>query len=66
MELLEHGIDRSVIALWRAHESVSTTDMYPHADLNMKECALARTTSAGSKRGRYKLDDQTLAFHNSL
>jgi site-specific recombinase XerD len=66
MELLKHGIDRSVIALWLGHESVSTTDVYLHADLNMKERALARTTSPESKGGRYKPDDQTLAFLRSL
>ena len=66
MELLEHGIDRSVIALWLGHESVNTTDMYLHADLKMKERALDRTSPPGSQCGRYKPDDQTLAFLNSL
>ena len=66
MELLEHGIDRSVIALWLGHESVNTTDMYLHADLKMKERALDRTASHSSQCGRYKPDDQTLAFLNSL
>lgn len=42
MELLSHGVDRSVIALWLGHESVETTQMYLHADLRMKEQALAR------------------------
>ena len=28
MDLLHHGVDRSVIALWLGHESVETTQMY--------------------------------------
>ena len=32
MELLSHGVDRAVIALWLGHESVETTQMYLHAD----------------------------------
>jgi integrase len=66
MELLEHGIDRSVIALWLGHESVNTTDMYLHADLKMKERALVRVNSPGSRGNRYKPSDRTLAFLNSL
>jgi site-specific recombinase XerD len=33
MELLDHGVDRSVIALWLGHESAETTQMYLHASL---------------------------------
>ena len=47
MELLQHGIDRSVIALWLGHESVETTQMYLHADLRLKEQALSRITPIG-------------------
>jgi site-specific recombinase XerD len=43
MELLRHGVDRSVIALWLGHESIETTQMYLHADMRLKERALART-----------------------
>ena len=44
MQLLQHGIDRSVIALWLGHESVETTQMYLHADLRLKEEALSKVT----------------------
>ena len=44
MELLQHGVDRAVIALWLGHESVETTQIYLHADMQMKESALARTS----------------------
>jgi integrase/recombinase XerD len=44
MQLLRHGIDRSVIALWLGHESVETTQIYLHADLRQTEEALAKVT----------------------
>lgn len=66
MELLQHGVDRSVIALWLGHESVETTQIYLHADLSLKEQALARTTPLGTKPGRYRPNDQLLAFLESL
>jgi integrase len=66
MQLLQHGIDRSVIALWLGHESVETTQMYLHADLQLKEEALSRVTPLDVKPGRYQPDDQLLAFLESL
>ncbi len=66
MELLQHGVDRSVIALWLGHESVETTQMYLHADLRLKEQALSRTTALGVKPVRYRPDDQLLAFLEGL
>jgi integrase/recombinase XerD len=65
MELL-HGVDQSVIALWLGHESVETTQMYMHADLRLKEKALARVTAPDSKGGRYRPDDALLAFLEAL
>ena len=66
MTLLQAGIDTSVIALWLGHEGVQTTQIYLHADLAIKEKALARTTPAGSKAGRYQAPDSLLAFLESL
>ncbi len=66
MELLQQGIDRSVIALWLGHESMETTQMYLHADLRLKEQALSRTVPANIQPGRYRPDDQLLAFLESL
>jgi site-specific recombinase XerD len=43
MDLLQGGVDRSMIALWLGHESVETTQMYLEATLAMKEQALAKT-----------------------
>jgi len=66
MELLQHGVDRSVIALWLGHESAETTQMYLHASLELKEKALARTAPRTLPTGRYRPDDQLLAFLNGL
>ena len=66
MELLHHGVDRSVIALWLGHESVETTQAYLHADLRLKERALGRTTPLGLRPGRYRPDDTLLAFLEAL
>lgn len=66
MELLHHGVDQSVIALWLGHESVHTTQIYVHADLRLKEKALARVAAPDSKPGRYRPDDALLAFLESL
>jgi site-specific recombinase XerD len=66
MDLLQVGVDRSVIALWLGHERVETTQIYLEATLAMKEKALAKTSPPQVKRGRYKPGDQLLAFLNSL
>ena len=52
MDLLQAGVDRSVIALWLGHESVETTQIYLEATLAMKEQALAKTTPPQAKSGR--------------
>ncbi len=66
MELLQHGVDRTVIALWLGHESVETTQMYLHADMRMKERALGRITPLGVKTGKYQPDDRLLVFLEGL
>ncbi len=66
MRLLAVGIEISVIALWLGHESSETTQIYLHADLTIKERAIARTAPVGTKPGRYKAPDELLAFLESL
>jgi site-specific recombinase XerD len=66
MDLLQHGADRSVIALWLGHESVETTSMYLHADPKLKEQALARTGAPSVRACRYRPEDRLLAFLKSL
>jgi integrase/recombinase XerD len=66
MRLLQAGVDTSVIALWLGHESVETTQIYLHADLALKERALARTTPPNIGSGRYSPPDTLLAFLEAL
>ena len=66
MDLLQAGVDRSVIALWLGHESVETTQIYLEATLAMKERALAKSQPPSGKPGRYQPGDQLLGFLNSL
>ena len=66
MRLLHAGVDTTVIALWLGHEGVETTQMYVHADLSLKEKALARITPIGAMPGRYHPPDKLLAFLEAL
>ena len=66
MSLLRSGVDCTVIALWLGHESVETTQIYLHADMRIKEKALARTTPLNTKPGRFKPADDLLAYLESL
>jgi len=66
MDLLHHGVDQAVIALWLGHESIDTTQAYIHADMTLKEKALAKMSSPSTTPGRYKPDDKLLSFLESL
>jgi site-specific recombinase XerD len=66
MNLLHAGVDSTVIALWLGHESVETTQVYIHADMAIKERALARTTPPDIAPGRYRPPDTLLAFLEAL
>ena len=66
MHLLQSGTDLAVIALWLGHAGVRSTDAYIHADMSIKERALALTTPAGAKPGRYRPTDKMLAFLEGL
>ena len=66
MRLLNAGIDTSVIALWMGHENVATTQIYIHADLALKERAIARTAPQGTPPGRYQPPDAIIAFLDGL
>jgi site-specific recombinase XerD len=66
LDLLQEGVDRSVIALWLGHESVETTQIYLEATLAMKEQALAKTKPLHGRLGRYRPGDPLLGFLNSL
>jgi integrase/recombinase XerD len=66
MSLLHAGVDCSVISLWLGHESMETTQIYLHADLELKEQALAKTEPFNGRNGRYRPPEQLLAFLQSL
>ena len=55
-----------VIALWLGHADVRSTQPYLHADLTIKERALALVTPAAVAPGRYKPPDAVLAFPEVL
>jgi integrase/recombinase XerD len=67
MELLQAGVDCSVIALWFGHEAIETTQTYLHAHLALKEAALAKLKPyKRSKRTRFQPNDRLLAFLEAL
>ena len=66
MRLLHAGVDITVIALWLGHANVTTTQIYLHADMALKQQALDRTTPPPTKPGRYQPPDQLLAFLEAL
>jgi integrase/recombinase XerD len=67
MNLLRHGVDTATIALWLGHEDIRTTyGVYLHADLGLKEKALAKTAPPRTRPGRYRPPDTLLAFLEAL
>lgn len=66
MRFLEAGVDNAVIALWLGHESIATTSIYLHADMNLKRAALDRTRQPDTPAGDYQPDDPLIAWLQSL
>ena len=66
MNLLHAGVDTTVIALWLGHADVRSTNAYLHADLAIKERALARVAPIDAPTARYRPPDKLLAFLESL
>jgi integrase len=66
MALLQSGVDIAVIALWLGHESIETTNAYLHANLAMKERALAKILPVGTPFRRFQANDTLFAFLESL
>jgi integrase/recombinase XerD len=66
MRLLRAGIDTSVIAPWLGHERIETTQIHLHADLELKERALAKTTPSNIMPGCYRPPDKLLAILEAL
>jgi integrase/recombinase XerD len=66
MRLVGAGVDIVTVALWLGHQNVATTQIYVHADLALKERALARTAPKDIPPGRYRPSDKLLAFLDGL
>jgi len=66
MNLLHHGADRMVIALWLGHEDPQTTSIYLQADMQMKKKTLARTPATKARATRYRPTDRVLTFLKGL
>lgn len=66
MDLLINGLDVAVLALWLGHEKLESVNAYLHADLSLKERALARRPPLNAKPGRYRPNDTLLAFLEAL
>jgi integrase/recombinase XerD len=66
MNLLQSGVDIATIALWLGHANIQATQVYLHADMRLKEKALALIAPTPQARSRYKPPDRLLAYLESL
>jgi hypothetical protein len=66
MTLLHSGVDSAMIALWLGQETMDTIQMSRHASLELKQQALEKTTPVNGRLGRYRPDDDLLAFLKRL
>lgn len=66
MALMSAGVDTSVIALWLGHQNATTTHIYLHADMTIKERALSRVPAANTTPGRYRPGDDLIDFLERL
>ena len=66
MELLQRGVGCTVISLWLGHENVDTTQIYLHADMEIKKQAMDRTRPTDVPTGVYRPSDRLPAFLDSL
>ena len=66
MNLLREGVDVAVIALWLGHADIRSTNAYLHADMSIKERALARMNPPSSRAIRFRPSDKLIAFLEGL
>ncbi len=66
MNLLAADVDLATIALYLGHANTRATEIYLHADLALKERALARTAPTPAAARRYRPPDTLLAFLEGL
>ena len=66
MDLLHHGVDQAVIAPGSDTSRSRPIRIYIHADIRLKEKALARVAAPETPTSRFRPDDQLLAFLEGL
>ncbi|USQ76098.1 tyrosine-type recombinase/integrase [Ornithinimicrobium cryptoxanthini] len=66
MRLLQSGVDVAIIALWLGHQNTTSTDVYLHADMTIKQTAIDRTRDPSVTPGTYTPPADVLAFLDSL
>ena len=66
MELLQSGVDPSMIALFLGHDRLQTVQIYLDANLALKEEILAKATPIPGTLKRYKPGDRLLEFLQAL
>ncbi len=68
MNLLHADVSIETIAMWLGHETLKSVQRYLHADMEIKERALALTTPPDVPAGRYRLEDTdpVLAYLENL
>jgi integrase/recombinase XerD len=58
---LQAGVDVTVIVVWLGHESIETSNVYAHANLSMREKALAKIQPMDTPFRRFRPDDRLRA-----
>ncbi len=66
MGMLAAELDVATIALWLGHSSIKSSEIYIHADMTLKEKALARVAPTPAAQRRYRPPDRLLAFLENL
>lgn len=62
MQLLQSGVDLSIIRSWLGHVSLDTTHQYTEADIEMKRRALEKCPITEAKYAPYQPSDSILAL----
>lgn len=66
MQLLQSGLDLSVIALWLGHESLESTQVYLSSDLTQKFKILEKTLPTSAKPLIFRPEDKLMEFLKGL
>ena len=66
MLLRAENVDIYTIALWLGHATGKSTEIYIHADTELKHEAIQRAAPIGTRPGRYRPPDTLLAFLEGL